>query len=581
MAMSLFSGYTKGQVARYMLTPQIGPRLNAFYQQGFSELAYLIALVYRAVNILPEGHFVLQRRNRASLGIRQVMAAAASEIKFSIKNIDQVIIYLAILLGMVLLAGQFFLTLAYLMMNPAMAAMPTAYGDFFATRTDTDVAYKLLMTVFGVPELFAVGGQVANTAYHTALHAMFQLYSVGLLVVAVIIICYFIFAVVVETAQTGVPFGKRYDHVWAPIRLVFALGLLIPIGYGLNASQWITLYAAKLGSDFATQGWNIFNDTMEEAFLENPEERVGYPQVPEMMNYITFMFTALACQDLYQKSFEGADRKEIRAYLVKNPAEGQGQPAVAGGEGFAEALEYFNNGDIHLRFGELNPTKHSKERGFVFPYCGDLIILAGDNVHDTSDGAYFMQDYFYSLSVHIFNERGFDLQEVAQNFVRKYSTREPRDPTLPDPVPTFKATTNNRVTEQVQERIDEAVTRQGNAEAWQENMDIIRALGWGGAGVWYNKIAQVNGSLATAVSSVPQIKSMPYIMEYVKSKQLQQNKENSDPYNPALPMAFRSNTHLKQTATRRRFFPRFSNTGQKKTRTKATSRTRQDAQTTS
>lgn len=533
VALSFLRGVTKGQVASYMLMPQVLPRLNEFYRQGFSELAYLIALVYRAVNILPEGHYVLQRQNRAGLGIRQVMAAAASEIKFSVKNIDQVIIYLAILVGMILLMGQFFLMLAYLMMNPAMAAMPTDYGDFFADHTDTDVAYKLLMTVFGVPELFAVGGQVANTAYHTALHAMFQLYSVGLLVVAVIIICYFIFAIIVETAQTGVPFGKRYDHVWAPIRLVFALGLLIPIGYGLNAAQWITLYSAKLGSDFATQGWNIFNDTMEEAFLENPEERVGHPQVPEMMNYVAFMFTALACQEAYQKLYQGADRKEIRAYWVSNPAEGVGEAAEVGGAGFANALEYFNNGDIHIRFGEYNATKYTDQRGFVYPYCGDLIILTGDNVHDTTDGAYYMQRYFYGLSMHIFNENGFDLAINAQNFVLRYSATEPRDPDAPLPAAVFKTITNDRLTEQVQHYVDEAVRRQGTAAAWTENMAVIRDLGWGGAGVWYNKIAQVNGSLATAVQSVPQIKTMPAVMEYVKREQMQQNKDNPEPFSMA------------------------------------------------
>lgn len=532
---SIIRGITKGEVARYMLTPQIVPRLNSFYQDGFSQLAYLIALVYRAVNILPEGHFVLQRQNRAELGIRQVMAAAASEITFSLKNIDQIIIYLAILVGMLLLIGQFFLTLAYLMMNPAMAAMPTNYGDFFATRTDTDVAYRLLMTVFGVPELFAVGGQVANSAYHTALHALFQLYSIGLLVVAVIIICYFIFAIVVETAQTGVPFGKRYDHVWTPIRLVFALGLLIPIGYGLNASQWITLYAAKLGSDLATQGWNIFNDTMEEAFLQNPEQRVGHPQVPEMMNFAAFMFVALACQEAYQTLYEGNDQKEIRAYLVKNPAEAIGQPAEGlGGTGFEDALEYFNNGDIHIRFGELNATKYTDQRGYVYPYCGDLIILAGDNVQDTSDGAFWIQRYYYGLAMYIFNSNGFAIADNARNFMQRYSAMQDRDPSAPLPPPTFKATVNQTITQWTQGYIDTAVELQGSSAAWGENMEVIRALGWGGAGVWYNKIAQVNGSLATAVNGVPQIKALPAVMEYVKREQLQQNKNNPDPVSTAL-----------------------------------------------
>ncbi|PZQ45214.1 MAG: type IV secretion protein DotA, partial [Micavibrio aeruginosavorus] len=51
----------------------------------------------------------------------------------------------------------------------------------------------------------------------------------------------------------------------------------------------------------------------------------------------------------------------------------------------------------------------------------------------------------------------------------------------------------------------------------------IAQLGWGGAAIWYNKIAQINGSLVTAVRNIPQPKLMPATMEYVKREQLSQN----------------------------------------------------------
>lgn len=552
---AMLKGVTKGQVARYMLTPQIGPRLNGLYQDGFATLAYLIALVYRAVNILPEGHSVLRPENRAHLGVREVMAAAASEIHFSRKNIDQIIIYFAIMLGMVLLVGQFFLTLGYLMVNPAMA-MPTNYRDFFAEHTDTDVAYRLLFTVFGVPELFSIGSMTERSAYHTALHSLFQLYSVGLLVVAVIVVCYFIFAIIVETAQTGVPFGKRYNHVWAPIRLVFALGLLIPIGYGLNASQWITLYAAKFGSDFATRGWNIFNDRMGQAMLNNPQERVGRPQSPEMMNLMAFMMTALACKHMYEDIYSGPagqnNGKEILAYLVKNPAEAEGQPITSGGAGFAEARRYFSNGDIVIRFGELNREVHTKERGYVYPYCGELIIMssdvtAGQGNGGGQDGAYHMQEYYYGLLAHIFNERGFDIDRNAALFVntfRSYLGTPFNAATLMDP--RFKAELNTRVSAQVEREITNAVRMQGESRTWQEGLNVILQRGWGGAGLWYNKIAQINGALANSVAATPQIRTMPAVMEYVKLKQLQQNKDNPQQYNSTMAdqKAIQFNTEL-------------------------------------
>lgn len=535
IGMNLFKDVTKGDVLRYMLMPQVASRVNSFYQEGFSNLAYLIALVYRAVNILPQNHYVLQRANRGQLGIRMVMAAAAGQITFNMKNIDKVIIYFAIMLGMVLLGGQFFLTLGYLMVNPAMAAMPTTYADFFAVAGPADIAYRLLWTVFGVPDLFAVGASGdlpalnGRSQYHVALHALFQLYSVGLLCVAVMIVCYFVFAILAETAQTGVPFGKRYDHVWAPIRLVFALGLLIPIGFGLNASQWITLYAAKLGSDFANQGWATFNDVMTEEMLANPEQRVGTPQSPDMMKLAAFMMTVLACQYAYEDLYTGENAKLINAYLVKNPTEGTGANLAPGFAGFAAARQYFNNGDIVIRFGELNATVHTGQRGYVYPYCGELILFSGDT-EAQGTGTYFIQQYYYALIYHIYAENGFGIRTAARDFVDRYT----HNPDAPLPDPTFKARLYQQLSRQVEQNIDQAVTRQGNSAAWLEGMAQIRALGWAGAGVWYNKIAQVNGSLVTAVNNVPQARSMPSVMEYVKREQLQQNQDNPEPFSTAL-----------------------------------------------
>lgn len=539
MSVGLFKDMTKGDVVRYMLLPQVTSRINDFYQEGFSNLAYLIALVYRAVNILPQNHYVLQPKNRSQLGIRMVMAAAAGQITFNMKNIDKVIIYFAIMLGMILLGGQFFLTLGYLMVNPAMAAMPTTYDDFFAVAGPADIAYRLLWTVFGIPDLFSVGASGdlpalgGRSQYHVALHALFQLYSVGLLVVAVMIVCYFIFAILAETAQTGVPFGKRYDHVWAPIRLVFALGLLIPIGFGLNASQWITLYAAKLGSDFANQGWTIFNDVMTEEMLANPQQRVGTPQTPQVMNLAAFMMTVLACQWAYETTYTGDNAKLINAYLVKDPAEGTGANLAPGFAGYAAAREYFNNGDIIIRFGELNATVHTAQRGNVYPYCGELILFSGDT-EAQGTGTYFIQQYYYSLIYHIYAEGGFGIRQAARNFVDRYRFTDPKDPNAPLPEATFKATLNQNLTAQLEQNVDQAVGFQGASPAWLEGMAEIRALGWAGAGVWYNKIAQLNGSLVTAVNNLPQSRSMPAVMEYVKREQLQQNQNNPEPFSTAL-----------------------------------------------
>ncbi len=64
----------------------------------------------------------------------------------------------------------------------------------------------------------------------------------------------------------------------------------------------------------------------------------------------------------------------------------------------------------------------------------------------------------------------------------------------------------------------------------------ITKYGWGGAGLWYNKISERNGSLYTASVAVPQIAKMPLVMEQVREMRMKTDKkvgnDYCDPYNP-------------------------------------------------
>lgn len=523
---------TAKDALRYMLTPQIGLRLRAFGNAGFGKIAYLIALIYQAVKILPSNHILLQSGRREHLGIREVMVAAAAELKWSKDNIDKIFIYITIMAGLAMLAIQFFLTLAFLMINPALASPPDSYGDFFATpQYNTDVAYRMLYAVFGVPEIFNPGGNISD--FHTALHSLFQFYSIGMLVIAVIIVCYYIFAVLAETAQTGVPFGKRYNHVWTPVRLVVALGLLIPMGYGLNAAQWITLYTAKYGSDFATQGWIKFNSVMTDAYLNNPDERVGKPQPPEIMPLAAFMMTVNACKFAYESFYRGDNPIKIDAYLVKETASGGSAMTMlpyrshVPGAGFDRALSYFSNGNIFIRFGEYKPETHTEYRGYVYPYCGDIIINTADTVEP---GARSIQEFYYSLIYDMFTGREYGLREPAENiFKRNINFPSIGDPNAPEPPADFKSSTAAAIYTDLTEAIEQATEEQASSPSWTKDAALVRELGWGGAGLWYNKIAQINGSLVTGVNNKPQIRAMPAALEYIRVQQLQENMGSIDP----------------------------------------------------
>jgi len=318
---------TTKKTLAYTTMPQIMPRLQALFNSGFQHVAYFMALVYQAVRLLPANHPYLNTRNIGSFGIRHVIAAAANNLVLARKNIDQIILFISILVGVVIILLQFLMVGFSLFSQPVTAQeLPSNFSEFFiAPNERDDLANMMLDMVFGVEDIFnscvSTGGPCQNIEghdivdedgqwileslgfpfpVHFGLHAMFRIYSLALLVVAAMITAYFIFAVVAETAQTGTAFGKRFDKVWAPIRLVVAFGLLVPIGPGLNSSQYIVLYAAKYGSGFASNGWRIFNEALNSSTYLQQEQLVSEPNIPEVNALLQFLFSASVCYELHE-----------------------------------------------------------------------------------------------------------------------------------------------------------------------------------------------------------------------------------------------------------------------------------------
>ncbi len=542
--------FTRGDIFRYVFLPQIAPRLHGLLGSGFGHLAYFIAQIYRAARLIPAGHPCLQARSIGDYHLRDVMGIAASNLKFTKGNIDQIIVFFAIIAGIVMLCAQFFILLLSFLVNPAFAQdMPDSYGDYFvlnANPAETDIAFRLLRQVFGVPDIFgSAAGENIPTTFHHALHGLFQIYSTALLVIAVLIALYFIIAVLAETAQTGTPFGKRFNHVWAPIRLVIGIGALIPLGYGLNSAQWVTLYAAKFGSSFASNGWAIYHETLKQEYLGNPESLVGTPQIPEFQHLPAFMMLVKTCK-IAEEERRGVGRTidqgngGIDAYLVKNTAEGGANIKISDKSTWKDAVEFFNYGDIRIRFGSYNNETYKDYRGHVFPYCGDLVLQTTSHP-EGEPGSVSMHEFYYQLIKDLWT--GDHFGDYPRQFAEYYAPKKDRatganPPSIDD---SFKEQIYTSLQTEFENAINEAVEAQTGSENWKNNIvrlggdEInIAEYGWGGGGVWYNKVAQINGDLMTSVLNVPRPKEYPFTLSVILVEKMKedQNLTEEDKFKP-------------------------------------------------
>ena len=125
-----------------------------------------------------------------------------------------------------------------------------------------------------------------------ALHAMMEFFSNALLIFASIKLLYELIQMTAESAQTGQVGGKDANKLWAPIRLVIAIGLLVPIpnNGGLNSGQMIVLQIAKWGSGMASQGWKVFTAKLADG------ESLTVPTPPRIKDLAYSTVRTYACQ---------------------------------------------------------------------------------------------------------------------------------------------------------------------------------------------------------------------------------------------------------------------------------------------
>jgi len=551
---------TKRKILKTALLPEYLPRIKQLFGTGFGSLSFLIAIVYNTVRILPDNHPYLNSHKKGQFTIRQVIAEAANHIAFKKENIDQIIVFFAIISALIIFIMQMFLLAISLFITPSFAqALPAKFNNvlnFFQTPNPTnDVAFQLMNLVFGIPGIFA-GGAGITEPVHTALHSLFNFYSYGMLIVGTFIIIYMVLTTVAETAQSGIPFGRRFNKAWAPIRIVLFFALLLPITFGLNSAQYITLTSAKLGSGMASQGWLLYNDviaTSNSTLTGKKEQNIAILKKEDLNHLPAFMMTARTCAFSYDNnynSFQWANGRSmfptswasgVKPWAIYKDNAGQWISQPAFGSTIQTLAQNSEGRDIHVVFGYKDPTIYQRYRGAVAPVCGALVFKVTDI---SSPGSAIIQTTYYEviqslwLSTPNYTHAGplaagnlyTDFTKFSEEYAKdSLNIYDLHNPNLPPPgnyksdwEAHFKKLMEGDGTGANGVIFNAIQAELGNAKTWQVPA-AIRDLGWAGAGIWYNRIAEQNGALVSAIRNTPVPVIYARIMEENKAHNKAEN----------------------------------------------------------
>jgi len=306
----------------FLFNPRFGDDIKPL-GESIKMFVRLIAMIFASNGLFPKNHPALLGDLNVRLTMAEVIATAYQNVSFTREGMPKALIFCAVTGTLVFSA--IFITVAILSLF-----MGTAHAEsmFVPPNEKEDWGLNWLKYIFfgqftvgqsqNMTEL-PLGSVPGGCAWQSSLAAALGYYSRGMLVIAGVILLYHLVSMVAETAHSGQAMGKRANQIWAPIRLVLAIGLLVPISTsstptqgscsaaGLNTGQYIVIQMAKWGSGLASNIWNIFVNALGDNSIAETRCQDGSPsciKVPDSTRTAAIaMVSNYMCMNIYNHYF--------------------------------------------------------------------------------------------------------------------------------------------------------------------------------------------------------------------------------------------------------------------------------------
>lgn len=444
-----------GQAAKFVFMPEIGRSFESV-KFAWHLLVNLVAQIYAGVGLIAKDHPCLDLRNASQFKLFDIIRIAYKSLKWEKESIPQIVIFSAVLAFLFFIVLSLITVIMNVGVNAAHAQTPGGSGN---------AANDVLNSIFNLHGT----GMIPS-----AFGAMLRTYSNIILILAGLILIWTIITYVVESARQGQAGGKSFNHSWAPVRLVFALALLIPLSSGLNSGQYITLYLAKWGSDLASNVYKQFNNQLGlgQAITQNTGGVNTQQKLAQLFDVLTCTYKYNIDNPSDPITLPPVITQDTqKPNLVKMKfVSASGGGATLGNKIGCGEIPFYSNSSPSTPSEELL----NKQFTFLSQNVPEISRLAQDYVSHVKDDGSSNGNYFKALNLTQYRS---DLQTLAKNY-----------------------------SEALGVAYQDAITSQ-NAQLSQEINSSIQGIGWVTAPMWYYRVAQANANVNKAYTALPQIKA--------------------------------------------------------------------------
>jgi conjugal transfer/type IV secretion protein DotA/TraY len=398
---------------------------------------------------------------------------------------------------------------------PPAPGAPTNVGDWLSSDGDPrTVGY--LNQLFG--PLFAAEGGAEETVFSRIIGIL------NLLVLAIggLLFTYNIVVGVLQTAHEGQVLGRRWSSLWAPLRIVFASALLIPLpnGGGYNSLQYIVGYLVKGSTTGANAVWAEVTD----AILTQSVPIAGATP-PHYASIIQHIWNMEVCRAVVRLQYRdaglwdgssslsapivGDTREEMRA-LLDNPMLGN------------IALAYFVDESAIIRFGGRPGSGLPEEvcGAIALPEVPASILEAERDQAPAPSGQAAAPSWDALIPSGEFRKAHLEavvgailaLRPAAEAAVANAAARGQTWPSLD--LAKISADIRTLLNERVLAVVRETSTNSERARRILE--EFLAEAGWTEAGAWYMLLARINNELTQVLGATSTAAAQPGYIPFLR-----------------------------------------------------------------